>query len=265
MKRREFMTTACAAGLAATSLTSAADGQPTGEHTYFEIRKWRVNGDAKVKKIVDFANAAFGLQESGTSPFGLALADPKLNKADENAPSELYAFMPYKTLEDAANLDKKLLQNAELMKKYADFREGASSKNPVYESMERSLYRSYKTWPKFTAPPQADGRILQLRIYRSFDTDRLRAKIHMFEEGGAIELFHKCGINSVFYGEELYGAFQPNLAYMVWFESVEQMDDAWVKFVNHPDWPKMRDDPYYVDTVTEVINVVLRPCEGSQL
>ncbi|MCL2624529.1 MAG: NIPSNAP family protein [Planctomycetaceae bacterium] len=265
MKRREFMTTACAAGLTAASLASVSAGQPTSEPTFFEICKWRVNGDAKVKKIVDFANASLGLQESGTSPFGLALADPKLNDADENALRELYAFIPYKSLADAANLDQKFLQNPDVMSKYAAFREGSSSKNPVYESMERSLYRSYKTWPKFEVPQRAEGRILQLRIYRSFDTDRLRAKIHMFEEGGAIELFHKCGINSVFYGEALFGTFMPNLAYMVWFESTEQMDDAWAQFINHPDWPKMRDDPYYADTVTEIINVVLRPCEGSQI
>ena len=264
MKRRDFMTTACAAGLTAASVTAVSAGQPASDSMYFEIRKCRVNGDANVKKIVDFANASLGHQ-SGISPYGLALADPKLNNAADDATRELYAFIPYQNLEDAANLDKKFLQNPKIMKEYADFREGNSSKNPVYDSMERTLLRSYKTWPKFTPPPLNDGRILQLRIYRSCDQDRLRAKIHMFEEGGAIELFHKCGINSVFYGEALYGTFMPNLAYMVWFESTEQMDDAWAKFMNHPDWPKMRDDPYYADTVTEVVNIVLRPCEGSQL
>ncbi|MCL2116849.1 MAG: NIPSNAP family protein [Planctomycetaceae bacterium] len=265
MKRREFMTTACVAGLVAGSLASASAQQQANEQTFFEIRKWRVNGDTNVKKIVDFAHAALGRQENGVSPFGLALADPKLNKTDENALRDLYAFIPCPSLEDAAKPDTKLLQTPEILKKYAEFREGASSKNPVYESMERTLYRSYKTWPRFAVPPHSDGRILQLRIYRSFDLNRLHAKIHMFEEGGAIDLFHECGINSVFYGEALYGTFLPNLAYMVWFESVEQMDDAWAKFLNHPDWPKMRDDPYYADTVTEVINIVLRPCEGSQI
>ena len=265
MKRRDFMTTACGAGLTAASLTSASAGQSAQEQTYFEIRKWRVGNDEKVKKILNVANAAFRRPECGTSPFGIALADPALNNADENAPRELYAFIPYKSLDDAANFDRKYLQTPEMLKKIAEFHEGASSKNPVYESMERTLLRSYKTWPKFTAPPQGKDRILQLRIYRSFDADRCRAKIHMFEEGGAIDLFHECGINSVFYGEALYGTFLPNLAYMVWFESVEQMNDAWAKFINHPDWPKMRDDPYYTDTVTEVINVVLRPCEGAQL
>jgi hypothetical protein len=265
MKRREFMTTACAAGLTAASLVSTSAQETAQEQTYFEIRKWRVNGDEKVKKIVDHGAAMFGHPDSGISPYGVALADPKLNNTDENALHELYGFIPYKSSEEALNLGARFRQNQEIMKIYDEYREGTSSKNPVFESMDRTLYRSFKTWPKFTPPPQGKDRILQLRLYRSFDTDRRRAKVHMFEEGGAIDLFHECGINSIFYGEALYGTFMPHLAYMVWFESVEQMNDAWAKFVNHPKWPVMRDDPFYADTVTDIINIVLRPCEGSQI
>ena len=246
-------------------MTSVSAQQAAKEPMFFEIRKYRIKGEEKVKKMVDFSNAFYKHPESGTAPYGLALADPKLSNLDANAPSELYAFIPYKSLADAANGEERLLQNPALKTKFAELREGSSSKNPVYESMDRTLYRTYKTFPKFEVPPPAKRNILQLRIYRSFDIDRLWAKIHMFEEGGAIDLFHKCGINSVFYGEGLFGTFMPNLAYMVWFESVEHMDDAWAKFVAHPDWPKMRDDPYYIDTVTEIINVVLRPCAGSQI
>ena len=268
MKRREFMTAACAAGLTAASLASASAQQPTQEDTFFEIRKYRVNGNEKVKKMIDFGKTVYGASNSGISPYGAALADPQLNetdKNDENAHSELYAFLPYKSLDDAVNLEKRLFQDPEFNKKYADYRKGSSSKDPMYESMDRTLYRSYKTWPKFVIPPLAKRQILQLRIYRSFDVDRLRAKIHMFEEGGAIDLFHECGISSIFYGEALYGTFLPSLAYLISFESVDHMNDAWDKFINNPKWPVMRDDPYYADTVTEVINVVLRSCEGSQI
>jgi hypothetical protein len=49
------------------------------------------------------------------------------------------------------------------------------------------------------------------------------------------------------------------------FESEEQKNDAWAKFVNHSTWHKLRDDPAYADTVSEVINIYLKPCKGSQI
>jgi len=52
---------------------------------------------------------------------------------------------------------------------------------------------------------------------------------------------------------------------MLAFDSEEQKNDAWAKFVNHPDWQKLRNDPLYADTATEIINIYLKPCKGSQI
>jgi len=69
----------------------------------------------------------------------------------------------------------------------------------------------------------------------------------------------------LFFATTLYGSFMPSIIFMLSFENEEQMRDAWAKFVNHPEWKKLAADPAYADTATEVINVYLKPCKGSQI
>ena len=103
-------------------------------------------------------------------------------------------------------------------------------------------------------------------MYRSFSFERSRAKVsQMTIEGGVLDLFAICDMKPVFMSTTLYGSFMPSIVFMLSFESEDHKNDAWVKFFDHPIWKKLSTDPQYADTVTEVINIFLKPCKGSQI
>ena len=60
-------------------------------------------------------------------------------------------------------------------------------------------------------------------------------------------------------------ALMPNLTYMLAFDSPAAMEEAWGKSRADPAWIKLKDDPKYKDTVSNISNVVLRPLPGSQI
>jgi hypothetical protein len=128
------------------------------------------------------------------------------------------------------------------------------------------LLRCFPECPTVNVPPQNPNRIFQLRLYRSHDAQRNWAKAHQIgREDGALSLFEECGIKTVFMSSALYSSFMPSIIFMLSFESEEQKNDAWAKFVAHPGWHRLASDPAYADTATEIINVFLKPCAGSQI
>ncbi len=119
--------------------------------------------------------------------------------------------------------------------------------------------------PQVEVPTTADSRLLQLRIYESHNTERAIKKIEMFNEGGELKIFRRCGMNPVFFGQSLIGAKLPNLTYMLSFENKEAMSKAWAAFGQDPAWLKLRRDERYKDTVSNVTNLILRPTTSSQI
>ncbi|NQT86418.1 NIPSNAP family protein [bacterium] len=87
----------------------------------------------------------------------------------------------------------------------------------------------------------------------------------MFNEGGEIALFRKCGMQPVFFGETLVGTKVPNLTYMVAFENEEAKKANWKKFLGSPGWKTMSKLPIYQNTVSHITNIVLRPTAYSQI
>jgi hypothetical protein len=51
----------------------------------------------------------------------------------------------------------------------------------------------------------------------------------------------------VFFGEALFGSKQPNLTYMLAFESEDALKAAWGRFGQHPEWQKLRAMAEYAD------------------
>ena len=267
MKRRDFLATACVGTVAAASLSTEVFAQERPMRQFIEIRKMVVSGPDKAKKLQDFA-AEFlfpRLKEAGIGPFGMAEAVPELNGKDAAGPREVFLFLPYKSLRDAMMLRGKLGADADLAAGFMAYKTGFSSKNPGYNSMESTLLQLFKTEPNVIIPTLSADRILQLRYYRSFDEDRNAAKISMFEEGGEIALFKASGMNHVFFGEAIFGDYLPNMTYMLSFANNEAKDLAWKTFVESDGWNKLKADPKYADTATDILNFNLRPFEGSEI
>lgn len=277
MKRRDFLTAAgVSAAAAATGVSAFAQEQQREPRRrsdrpaqrYIEVQKMLVDSPEKVKALTDFARETLMpvLKKLNVGPFGMAVAEPGMNGKDADTPQrELFFFLPYTLLFQAMIVRDVLAANPAVGEAYMAYKAGFSSKNPGYVSLESTLLKNFKMMPKVEVPSLAEDRILQLRYYRSFDPERNRMKIRMFEEGGELALFRHYGMPPVFFGDAMFGAFLPNMTYMLSFENQEKKDAAWKAFAGSPEWKKLSSDPLYADTATDIINYNLRPCKGSEI
>ena len=267
MKRRDFLATACLGGAVAATFSSTSAQETSAKFECFEIRKFAVRGSEKQKRQIDYTNEVMipGLKKFGIGPLGFMIEDPQLNKLEDTELRNMYYFIPYRSMDECMGLRARFAQETDLIAKWHEMRQGSSSKNPGFESMERTLLRFFASIPRFEVPTQAADRVFELRLYRSFDAERNTAKIKMFEEGGEIEIFRKCGINPVFFGNTTFGSFMPNITYMTGYDNPAAQTKAWDQFKTHPDWLKLKDDPAYADTATDIKRIILRPLLGSQV
>jgi hypothetical protein len=124
---------------------------------------------------------------------------------------------------------------------------------------------AFDNWPRLAKTDPAAGRIFQMRIYEGHSMIKARKKVEMFNTGGEIDLFTKCGLKPVFFGESVVGPILPNLTYMVSFADVAEQKACWAKFINSPEWKKLSGDPQYKETVSNITNLELKPTSYSQV
>lgn len=264
MMRRGFL----AAAVTAAALAGAAWGADAGGKQSIELRKYSFTSADQMKAYEAFLakTAIPAFNRAGVKPVGVY----KLLKADnpkiegEGDPLELYVILPHASAGSVAALPRTLDADAAYR---ADGKAAIESPKdaPAFARIETSLLLAFDEMPAVAAPAKGDARVLQLRIYESRNEDRAMRKIEMFNGGGEIGIFKRCGMTAVFFGQALAGTKLPNLTYALGFDSKEAMDAAWLVFRKDPDWLKLKDDPKYADTVSNITNLVLRPCEGSQI
>ena len=254
MRRREFLAASVAGIAGVNSLAVAKEKQ---EREYFELRCYHTLARPKHNLVGDFLKDAgiAALNRIGIEPVGVfnVMYGP-------NKPS-LYVLMVHKSLESVANASARLLEDAEVRK--SDFINAPMSE-PMYVRYESSLMAAFKDMPKL-AIPEKKSRIFELRTYESHSIKAAKKKIEMFNEGGEIAIFKKTGLQPVFFGETIIGPMLPNLTYMVVFDNMEDRDKRWAVFGSDPDWKKLRAEPAYKDTVSNVTDIILQPTPYSQI
>ncbi|HIJ53010.1 MAG TPA: hypothetical protein HPP66_07625 [Planctomycetes bacterium] len=57
----------------------------------------------------------------------------------------------------------------------------------------------------------------------------------------------------------------PNLTYMLVFADMEMRGERWGVFGSDPAWKKLRGNPAYKDTVSNITDIILRPTRYSQI
>ena len=57
----------------------------------------------------------------------------------------------------------------------------------------------------------------------------------------------------------------PNLTYMLCFDDLADRDKRWGVFGGSGEWKKLRSDPQYKDTVSNITDIILRPAGYSQI
>jgi hypothetical protein len=233
-----------------------------------ELRIYRFASPAKLEAFEGFCSKAAvpALERAGVGPVGvfklLAADNPDLKlQAD---PLDLYVLRPYESAEAVILAAKRLAADRTFQEQGAAFL-AAPKADPAFVRYESSLLLAFAGMPHVETPAKGPSRLFQLRIYESHSEERARKKIEMFDEGGEIGIFRRCGMTPVFFGQALIGARLPNLHYMLGFEDRGAMDKAWAAFRADPAWTKLKDDPAYKDTVSNITNLVLRPSAASQI
>ena len=259
MNRREFLTAASLPAIAGmNSLTATAMGGESKQE-YLELRKYRLHVGSKKNRLGNFLRDVGipAMNRIGIGPAGVfsAMYGP-------NDPT-LYVLLVHKSLDTVMNSASMLMEDKEYRKAGTDF-VNAPLSEPTFVRMESSLMLAFKDMPKLEVP-EKKTRIFELRIYESHSIKAAKKKIEMFNEGGEIAIFRKTGLQPVFFGETLIGPLMPNLTYMLVFENMADRDKKWKVFGGDPDWKKLRSNPAYRDTVSNITDIILRPARYSQI
>ncbi|UCC97653.1 MAG: NIPSNAP family protein [Phycisphaerales bacterium] len=259
MNRREFLAVAGVAGAAGTSSLAAAAGGDDGKQQYFEFREYRLHVGSKKNQVGNFLRDVGipAMNRIGIGPVGVfsAMYGP-------NSPT-LYVMLVHNSLDTVVKSSSMLMADDEYRKAGAKFVDAPLSE-PAYVRVESSLMLAFKDMPRLHVP-EKKPRIFELRTYESHSIKAGKKKVEMFNEGGEIAIFDKTGLQPVFFGETIIGPKMPNLTYMLVFDDLADRDRKWDVFRVAPEWKKLRSDPQYKDTVSNITDIILRPAPYSQI
>ena len=267
MKRREFLTSSLAASTVALAKSSSAQSAlqtaSSVPREYYEIRKYHLQSGPQTKLTENYvANALIpALNRLGIAPVGAF-------HLEFGETPTLYLLLTSSNLETLVNVDFRLAQDEEFMKKAEPFW-SAPAAAPPFIRVESSLLIAFEGHPKLTPPPstaQHGKRIFQLRTYESpTNQDHVR-KVEMFHHG-EFEFFHNAGFDQVFYGDSLIGDRLPNLTYMLSYPDLSDLNEKWKLFGNDPGWKKLSASPRYAfePIVSNISNLILGPMPYSQI
>ncbi|MBI5381525.1 MAG: NIPSNAP family protein [Opitutae bacterium] len=266
MKRRTFLSTAAGASalLAIKPTAVAAEaGANSSSQQYFELIKYRLLVGPKKKLFTDYVKNALipALNRAGIATVGAFTV-----KYGPNDPT-LYLLLPHASLESVVSTPARLLADTEYLKAAAGVVDAPLS-DPAYAGIETIVLRAFTGMPRIE-PPTAllkhNARIYELRIYESSSQKVGKKKVEMFNEGGEIEIFRRTGLLPVMFGETVIGGPQPSLQYLLAFENMDARDKCWAVFGKDPAWVKLRADPQYADTVSNITDLILSPLPCSQI
>jgi hypothetical protein len=268
MQRREFLAASAAAALGLATLNPAPAAERGENRQLIELRTYHFASPEKQQAFEQFlARAAVpALNRAGVQTVGvfklLAPDNPDLKLSADG--TDLYVLLPHNGLDSLLGLDDRLAAD-EAFQESGRAVLRAPKSDPAYTRYESSLLLSFDNWPRVEAPTRAESRVLQMRTYESHSRERNRKKVEMFNAGGEIAIFRRCGMSPVFFGEALAGPNLPHLTYMLAFEDERAMKKGWDAFRDDPDWKNLSKDEAYKDTVSKITNLVLRPAAGSQV
>jgi hypothetical protein len=268
MERRAFLAASTAAALTSSgALAGAAGGAvapgATPRPQILELRRYRLRNGALAARFAGYAKDALvpALGRAGRAPVGAWTV-----AVGPDQPT-VHLLLPHPDADSVVTLDARLDGDVE-------YRKAAASSlalppaDPPFLHCDSSLHAAVGTMPGVEKPAGAAAgpdRVFELRTYHSASEAASRRKIEMFEAGGELALFRRVGLQTVFFGRDLVGTGLPSLTYMVAFADELAREKAWATFREHPEWVKMRGEPRYADTVSNIDSVLLRPTDYSQI
>jgi len=259
MKRRSFVLS----GLAASAMSPGGLGMPPGgPRAWFELRFFHLRNDFDRSRLDTLLKDIY-LPASGRLGFGPV---GFFNVSVGPDMPTLVGLTSYPSLAALEAAQDGLAADSAWNKAIEEF---SKPKEPAYSRMESRLIRAFASMPSIEIPPQETGRaarVFELRVYEARNLKASLMKIKMFEEG-EIAIFRKTGLLPVFFGQTVVGPGLPSLTYMLAYDSVEAREENWRKFINHPEWVKLRAQSGYSDAeiVSNINSCFLRPTNYSPI
>ena len=156
------------------------------------------------------------------------------------------------SLEQVRLVETLAQSDAVLAKAHAAWEQAAE---PPMEHYTTTLLESAPYSPDIVPleEPPAAPRVFELRVYHS-PSERQLGKLHERFGGAEIPIFHRTGVNPLFYTSTLLGANKPNLTYLIPFDNLAAREKAWDAFGADPEWVKVRKES--IDKYGQISSVI---------
>jgi len=276
LNRRDFVKTSLAtAALAALPAAAVAAAAPGSSGQYFELRAYRLKPGADHALLAGYLEKAFipalnrrGIDAVGVFTEGPKVPDPSGKPAapDPESPA-VWVLIPHPSLDSVVAVAATLNVDPEVRARGADYLTTPTTKQPAFERIDSWLFLPFEGLPALAVPARARGnqpRIFELRTYESFSELKALKKVAMFN-AGEIGVMQELGLSPVFYGQGLVGRNLPQLTYMLCSPDLATHQKSWQGFLAHPVWIKLKNDPQYADTVSNITSRFLFPASYSQI
>jgi hypothetical protein len=237
----------------------------TSNNTYFELRVYHFSNSQQEDILNNFMQNQLipYLHSSGINNIGVF----KSVANDTASDKRFYVFIPFKSFKHWEKyLHRSKLNDPAVYgnNQYAN----AVNSNPSYTRMETVFLRAFKFMPKLSAvklKALQSEKIYELRSYESAGERLFQNKVHMFNEGGEIDIFTRLGFNAVFYGEVIHGDKMPNLMYMTSFANMKDRDEHWAAFRIDSAWKTLSAKKEYEKNVSKIEIIFLKSTNYSDL
>jgi hypothetical protein len=231
-------------------------GAPTGSAKlhYYELRYFYTRNGTQPGRTNDFLKDHWmpAAKRLGLGPVGVF--QPLIG---EQSPFHL-VLTPFDSFAAVEGMMPSLLADSDFAGAYQAYQQAG----PGYVRVETSILKAFDTLPGIVLPgggTKESSHLFEMRTYESNNDLTLRRKVKMFNEG-EIGIFQRLGMMPVFFGETIAGRNQPNLTYMLAYESLAARETVWNAFGSDPQWQKLRSVAGYSDAeiVSNISNMILR-------
>jgi hypothetical protein len=231
---------------------------------FLELTTWRLHNsdEGQSKRVADYLEGGLfpALTRAGAKPVAAFS-----NLIGPDGPS-LFSIVEYASLAGMQDTLAKLAADKAYLAASDALAAGAGM---PFVTMESSLLESLAVMPAPVIPSDAASRaarIFELRVYQSQSMAARVKKAAMFNSG-EIGIFQRLGMRPVFIGESVVGPRQPNITYMLSFDSLAEREKLWGAFGSDPEWKKLSAPPELKDAqiVGNISNIILRPLAFSPL
>lgn len=258
MKRFFLLLAAAMIGFTTSSYTSVA-------RDYYQVKIYRIDKDSQETLLDQYLQTAYipALHRSGIEKVGVF----KPIEGKNGTERFVMVFIPFTSLTEFEELEKKLSNDKEYLKKGKEYIE-APYDAPPYNRIESILMKSFTSMPHFAVPEldsKPSERVYEFRSYEGATEQLYERKVEMFNDAGEVELFKKLDFNPVFFAEVISSAHMPHLIYMTTFADEDSQSARWDAFRVHPDWEKMKAMDRYQNTVSSITKYLMYPTDYSDI